>query len=231
MKDVLVAGCSFVDALSGINQSRVDRYGSCAASNASIAARVMHQLSLQQYKKVIVIWSGINRLSIPVGLELHNLYKLRSNPYRFYDIQGPTVWYHSGGILGTEFTTYNVAPFIKNYFATQYKAISPRYLTDQTLLNISAVQSYLENKKIDYEMNFIYDIHKDYSKLRSEYSLGRIDTGSALYKLVNWNRINQCPSLYEWAVQRGKLADDRWHITSEGLVDWCSVNLGVDLLS
>lgn len=230
MKDVLIAGCSFVDALTDINYIRVDKFGSCAASNASIAARVIHQLSLQEYKKVIVIWTGINRLSIPVDIELHNVYQLARNPYMFYDVQDPVVWYHSGGILGTEYHN-NTPAFIKNYFATQYKSISPRYLTTQTLLNIIAVQSYLENKKIDYEMNFIYDIHKDYSNLRSEYSLGQIDVKSPLYNLVNWNRINQCPSLYEWAVQHGKLGDDQWHITSKGLVDWCSVNLGVDLLS
>ena len=230
IKDVLIAGCSFVHALKDINYSRIDQYGSPAASNASIASRVMYQLSREEYKKVIVIWSGINRLSIPLGNELHELYQLNNNPDKYYDMQDPVVWYHSGGILGTEQRT--TAPtFIKDYFKTQYKTISPRYLTDQTLLNIISVQSLLENKNIDYEMNFIYDIHKDYSTLKSEFSLGRIDTSSSLYNLVNWNKINQCPSLYEWAATHGYLGKDRWHITSDGLINWCNVNLGVDLLS
>ena len=55
IKDVLIVGCSFVDALTNINYSRIDRCGSCAASNTSIASRVMYQLAQQEYKKVVVI--------------------------------------------------------------------------------------------------------------------------------------------------------------------------------
>ena len=128
----------------------------------------MYQLAQQEYKKVVVIWSGINRLSVPIDVELHKLYQLDRDPYTFYDNQDPMVWYHSGGILAAEVHS-NIPKFIKNYFKAQYKTVSPRYLTDQTLQNIIGVQSLLENKKIEYEMNFIYDIHKDYSTFNFGY--------------------------------------------------------------
>jgi hypothetical protein len=230
VKDVLIVGCSFVHALTNINYSRIDQYGSCAASNASIASRVMYQLAQHEYKKVVVIWSGINRLSVPIDVELHKLYQLDRNPYMFYDNQDPMVWYHSGGILAAEVHS-NIPKFIKNYFKAQYKTVSSRNLTDQTLQNIIAVQSLLENKKIDYKMNFIYDIHKDYSTFRWGYSLGKIDTSSPLYTAVNWDKITQHNSLHEWAKLHGHLADDQWHITSDGMVKWFYSSLGINLLS
>ena len=230
IKDVLIVGCSFVHALTNINYSRIDQCGSCAASNTSIASRVMYQLAQQEYKKVVVIWSGINRLSVPIDVELHKLYQLDRDPYTFYDNQGPMVWYHSGGILAAE-VYKNIPKFIKNYFKAQYKTVSPRYLTDQTLQNIIGVQSLLENKKIEYEMNFIYDIHKDYSTFNFGYSLGKIDISSPLYTTVNWDKITQNTSLYEWAKLHGHLADDQWHITSDGMIKWFESDLGIDLLS
>ena len=229
MKDLLIVGCSFVHALQYINYSRIDHFGSCAASNSSIASRVMYQLAHRPYKKVVVLWSGINRLSIPVGIELHKLYQLDSNPYPFYDEQTSLVWYHSGGILGP--SSNKIPTFVKEYFETQYKTVSPQFLTDQTLSNIISVQSLLENKNIDYEMNFIYDIHKDYSDFSSGYCLGTIDSASALYKLVDWNRINQSPGLFEWARQHGYLQDDQFHPTPDGTIKWFNSQLGIDLIS
>jgi len=228
IKDVLIVGCSFVESITNINHQRVDRCGSAASSNTSIASRVMYQLSRQEYKKVIILWSGINRISIPIDIELHKLYKLHDNPYGFFDNQDPIVWYHSGPLQDWG---SNIPKFIHNYFKTQYKTISPRYLTDQTLLNIIGIQSYLENKKIDYEMNFIYDIHKDYTNTKFGYGLGSIDTSAPLYNVVNWNKINQHISPYEWGNQHGYLDKDDWHVTSDGMIKWFDSNLGIDLLS
>jgi hypothetical protein len=232
MKDLLIVGCSFVQtmhmSLRTINFNGVDILGSAAASNSSIASRVIYQLARQQYKKVIVLWSGINRLSVPVGIDLHKLYQLNNNPYPYYDHQETLVWYHSGGIMVS--SSDRIPKFVKEYFETQYKTVSPQFLTDQTLLNIISVQSLLENKNIDYEMNFIYDIHKDYSDFHSEYCLGRIDSASTLYDLVNWNKINQSPAPFEWATRHGQLMDDQFHPTPEGIVDWFNIHLGVNLL-
>lgn len=230
MKDLLIVGCSFVEALRNINSFKIDHFGSSAASNSSIASRVMYQLAHQPYKKVVVLWSGINRLSVPVGIELHKLYQLDKNPYPFYDEQGSLVWYHSGGILGPS-SNNRIPKFIKEYFETQYKTVSPQFLTDQTLSSMISVQSLLENKNIDYEMNFIYDIHKDYDDFSSGYCLGRIDSASALYKLVDWNRINKSPGPFEWAGQHGYLQDDQFHPTPDGIMEWFNSHLGIDLLS
>jgi len=229
IKDVLIVGCSFIEHMRNMHHQQFDQFGSAAASNASIAGRVMYQLSRQEYKKVVILWTGINRISIPIDIELHKLYRLHDNPWRFFDNQDPIVWYHSGGIQLDWIT--NLSKFINDYFKTQYKTISPRYLTDQTLLNIIGVQSYLENKKIDYEMNFVYDIHKDYTNTKFGYSLGNIDTSSPLYNLVNWNKINQHHTPYEWGKQHGYLDEDNWHVTSEGMVKWFRSNLGIDLPS
>ena len=229
MKDILIVGCSFVDHMRNMHHQQFDQCGSAAASNTSIAGRVMYQLSRQEYKKVVILWSGINRISIPVDVELHKLYGLYDNPYKFFDNQDPIVWYHSGGMKSD--WGPSLPKFINDYFKTQYKTISPRYLTDQTLLNIIGIQSYLENKKIDYEMNFIYDVHKDYTNTNFGYCLGSIDTSSPLYNVVNWNKINQHLSPYEWGCQHGYLGEDNWHVTPTGMVKWFRSNLGIDVPS
>ena len=234
MKDLLIVGCSFVQSLKTpfrtINHPSVDIFGSSAASNSSIASRVIHQLACQQYKKVVVLWSGINRLSVPVGIDLHKLYQLDKNPYTFYDRQESLVWYHSGGIFGPVYNE-NMPKFINEYFQTQYKNVSSQFLTDQTLMNIISVQSLLENNNIDYEMNFIYDIHKDYNNSPNGHCLGTIDSASTLYKSVRWEKINQSPGIFEWASQHRRLKYDQFHPTPDGIFEWLNIHLGVDLLS
>ena len=216
MSKVLIVGCSYVTLLSKMfNNVVVD--GSPGSGNRAIAARVMYQLATNTYDRVVVLWSGINRLDLPIGLELHNTLP---KYLQFFCLTGNTVWHHSGGLLGC-WTDSTLPKILKSYFYNQYCVADAQYLTDNTLTNVIAVQSLLEAKQIPYTMSFIYDLH---SLTNTEQSLGLIDTNTPLYNLVDWSKFEQ-NTPYEWCQKHGSLQEDQFHPTTESMNEWATLHL------
>lgn len=220
----LIVGCSFTVNLKFCDQvdhSKYKVYGSPGSSNQAIAARVLHEVTQQTINHVVVLWSGLNRLSMPVPLDLH-----RTFDYNYVDVVGNTAWYHSGG-MGCSGQSVEAPRVVKQYFDSQYIGASSEYLTDQTLANIIAVQTLLESRGITCDMSFIYDVH-DSAPSQHEVSHGKISS-TVLYNQVNWAKFTAKQPPWEWACSRQMLDNDGYHPSKSGMISWFKEQLGIDL--
>lgn len=256
MNLVLVAGCSFAGVVTGqsdtainLNQKRFKFFDSSAAGNKAIAARIRYELLRDSYDHVIVLWSGINRIDMPVSSETHTK---TPNNYKYISVMEDWVWYHSGGIAGS-WQSDDVCPAaIKSQFRQEYLHQTARSATDTTLLAIIETQDLLETHKINYTMSFIYDIHQSYddtvdkvtnTKYRTigfdrwplwlslEHCLGKVDATSGLYNMVNWDKFNNTTPPFEYCAKRDLQQIDKFHPTPVGMIEWFKTQLSIDLTS
>ena len=256
MNSVLIAGCSFAGIAAGysnpapnINRTRFKFFDAPAAGNRAIAARVRYELFRGSYDHVIVLWSGINRIDVPVTLKTH--VRTPSN-YRYISVMEEWVWYHSGGMAGS-WQSDDVCPAaIKSQFREEYLNQTARLATDTTLAAIIDTQDLLKSCKIDYTMCFIYDINQSYNDtidkvtntkyrtigfdrwpqwLALEHCLGKIDPTPSLYNMVDWGKFNNVTPPYEYCVKQNLQQIDKFHPSSFGMAEWFETQLGIDLTS
>jgi hypothetical protein len=208
--------------------------GSCGSGNQAIAARVTYELSKYKYEKVIVMWSGINRLDFPIPTTLHQLQPKNNNGqylYEYFTELDTVTWYHSGG-FGASGTGKKCPSILRDWFKTQYIDASPGYLTDLTLSSIISTQAILKQYNIPTVMSFIYDIDRDYTNDAVFYVdnvCGKIDRSSNLMSLVDWSCfVNVLPPL-EFARQTNTISKDGFHPTNDGLIDWFDKSLNINL--
>lgn len=257
MQKVLIAGCSFaaIEALAplppwdGINYQRYHFRGTVAAGNQAIAARVRWEVERNHYDHVVVLWSGINRIDIPLAVDFHR----RMPPtYRFIlDLEDP-VWYLSGGIAGSWQQNDACPEWVRDQFREAFLHQTARSASDVTLREVAELQTWLDDRALSYDMSFIYDIHRDYNDrvdvtnnryrrvaaadrwphwLALEHCLGQVDTGSEYYDQIDWSRCVSQDTPYEWCEYRDLLQPDRFHPTKDGLRQWFDQVLSIDLLS
>lgn len=251
---VLVAGCSYLDVgmrqpmppWDKINYRKYLIKGDVAAGNQAIAARVRHELARQDFEQVIILWSGINRVDIPVSLE--TFYSL-PNTYKFIT-KLDEVWYLSGGMCGSWQQNEDCPSEIRSMFHNEYVNQTARSASDTTLKTIAETQTLLESKGIDYAMSFIYDVNADYNNeldvignkyprtyaterwpnwLALEHCLGQIDTTSPFYNQVDWARFPAKVTPFEYCAARSMLETDRFHPTKDGLKQWFQTQLDIYL--
>ena len=204
------------------------------SGNQSIAARTIFETTRADYDRVIVVWSGINRIDFPIGKSLHKLQTKNSygeHAYAFFTDLGEIVYYHSGG-WGASGFNQPCPRFFIDFFKQQYLSATPRYLTDLTLLSIIQTQSYLEMNKIWYDMKFIYNINADWSNSNLESVLGSIDKTSPLMSKVNWNKFQTKNNLtlYEFARDTNRLFDIL-HPKFECIKDYFRLEFDINLTS
>lgn len=230
--NTLIVGCSYVSNIK-VNPSS-SLYGTPGSGNTAIASRVLEQLSkknVDQYNSIVVLWSGINRIDCPVNLAQHSIFR-DNGYYPFVTVTGDIAWYHSGGIVGSWMQDEFFCPkTVNEYFSTQYKGSTSKYLTDLSLREIVGVQNYLESQQIEYKMSFIYDIHSPYTDSTHGHLAsvcGQVDTRSIYYSLVNWEKFEK-HTPYEWCYSRNLLDDDQWHWTHNGAKSWFNEVLELDL--
>lgn len=169
MDPVLIVGCSFAGISAGyshpaptVNLERFQFFGDAAAGNRAIAARVRHQVSRGKYEHVVVMWSGINRIDIPIEKATHE--KL-PDIYPYVTILEDWAWYLSGGMGSSWQSDDNCPSLVKSQFREQYLHQTPRSATDTTLAAILETQELLNSRSINYTMCFIYDIHQSYDEV------------------------------------------------------------------
>ena len=224
MTKTLIAGCSYVHKLKfdkQINHSQYNIHGSPGAGNRAIAARVTYELLQQQFDQVIVLWSGINRLDMPVPLPLHQTFD-----YNFVDVVGNIAWYHSGGI-GCSGQSPEAPRTVKQYFDTLYVGADQDYLSELTLYSILSVQTLLKNQNIPYKMCFIYDIHNSCPG-QHEVSHGMLSKTSTMYSQIDWLAFGADPP-WEWATARAKLDHTGYYPTNNAFFEWFREQMGVDI--
>lgn len=241
MNRTLLVGCSFIDRLNyrlnesdyHINAKKYHVLASPGSGNQAIAARTIYQLSQDIYDRVVVVWSGINRLDFPISIELHKTYPPnRENSWVCSCPVGSMAWYHSGGILGSGPGELTATPEpLKRFFQTQYLGTESgsRYLTDLSLLSILSTQAVLGRANIPYQMAFIYDTQRSIPGEQEEHSHGIMDTTSPLYNQIDWKKFTRFESPYEWAKRHNKLESDQYHPTRNAMVDWFKLAFDIDL--
>ena len=270
MNRVLIAGCSFAgifnrnaelrwvtpgiisqqsEPLPDINTERFQFFGDDAAGNRAIAARVKNQLPKDKYDHVVVMWTGINRVDVPMERKAH---AKMPNKYRYVSVLENWVWYFSGGMGGSWQYDSDCPDIVKSQFRDQYLHQTFRSATDIALAAILETQEFLDFRKINYTMCFIYDIHQSYDDvvdkvtntrqrymgfdrwpqwLALEHCLGKVDTTSSLYNMINWNKFTVPIPPYEYCLERNMLQIDEFHPTSSGLVEWFDTQLGFNITS
>ena len=235
----LIVGCSFCSTLGEQTTTAWKLHPNIAVKatsgtgNQAIAARVAYECSRNNYDRVIVIWTGINRLDTVITRELHETYPgaWEGNPaYSFCTPLEGSVWYHSGGQAGSWTWDNNCPGDIRQIFKTQYLGADNRYLTDNSLRNILYTQSFLEKLDVAYQMSFIYDPFLDYSQTRHEHYFGTVDKDSAYYNLIDWAKIKVDTTPFEWANQAPeRLESDQLHPTRNAMREWINLTFGIDI--
>lgn len=235
----LIVGCSFCSTLAEQKPNQwqlrpdVVVQATSGTGNQAMAARVSFECSSYNYDRVIVIWTGINRVDTVISRELHETYSgaWEGNPaYSFCTPLVGSVWYHSGGQAGSWTWDKTCPSEIKQIFKIKYLGADSRYLTDTSLLNILNTQNLLEKLGIDYQMSFIYDPFLDYSDTSHEHYFGTIDKNSAYYKLIDWTKIQTNNTAFEWANQsKDRLENDQLHPTRNAMQEWINITFGIDI--
>lgn len=232
----LLIGCSYLHNidLRQINSSKFKIRATPGAGNQSMAARVIHECSQQTFDRVVVIWSGINRIDIPIGKDLHNVQskeeKSGEYKYGYFTELGDMVWYHSGG-WALSGCSDPCPGFLKNFFKHQYKGSTDRYLSDFSLLSVLQAQSFLASRNIPYSMSFIYDIDANYAASKFGPGLGQIDRSSPLNSLVDWTAFSLEKPMFEHGLATDQMTQDQFHPTSKCMIEWFNTYMGIDLKS
>jgi len=235
----LIVGCSFCSTL---GEQKLDQWqlhpnitvkATSGTGNQAMAAKVYYECSKVKYDRVIIIWTGINRLDTVITRELHETYPgaWEGNPaYSFCTPMEGSVWYHSGGQAGSWTWDKTCPTDIRQIFKTQYLGADSRFLSDISLLNIAHAQNFLTTQEIEYQMSFIYDPFADYSQTPHEHYFGKINQTSPYYKLINWSKISKDNTAFEWATnQKTKMESDQLHPTRDAMREWIDITFGIDL--
>lgn len=235
----LIVGCSFCSTLGEQRPGQWQLHpditvkATSGTGNRAIAARVAYECSRNHYDRVVVIWTGINRLDTVITRELHETYPgaWEGNPaYSFCTPLEGSVWYHSGGQAGSWTWDRTCPADIRQIFKTQYLGADSRYLTDTSLINILYTQCLLEKLGVNYQMSFIYDPFRDYSQTRHEHYFGKIDQQSAYYKLVDWTTIKTNSTAFEWSNQtNSRLESDQLHPNRDAMREWIDLTFEIDI--
>ena len=242
MSKTLLVGCSFVDRLNyrlnnddyHVDSKKYQVLSSPGSGNQAIAARTIYQLSQDTYDKVVVVWSGINRLDFPISQELHKTYPPNGkDSWAASCPVGSMSWYHSGGICGSGTSESGTPESFRQFFRTQYLGAESgsTYLTEMTLLSIISCQAVLEKSGVPYQMAFIYDTQRSIPQETEEHSHGIMDTASPLYSMVDWKKFTRFDAPYEWAKQHNRLETDGYHPTRNAMIDWLKLAMNIDLQS
>ena len=212
MPHTLIVGCSYVEMLSpfptnnpnhnknhpehklfdAIDHDNFLIVGRAGSGNTGIAARVIYECSKQKFDQVVVLWSGINRIDIPVPARLQQTFPRRDQHTWVYDYiteLDDVVWYHSGG-WGASGVSQDCPQVIREFFRNQYLGATSKYLTDLSLQSVVNTQTFLKANNIEYKMGWMYNIHEPTSDNIMFSGAGHVDTNSRYYSLVDWSKIN-----------------------------------------
>jgi hypothetical protein len=229
--NVSVIGCSFVGLLNKLRLLRlypgakfhVD--ASAGSGNRAIAATVLNHLAQVKPDAIVILWSGINRIDVPMPANWHNAYGAKPSEASFRKIQDQ-YWYHSGG-FGCGGLYPPTPKILIDYFKSQHLGETPEYFTDLSLLDIIGTLATLKIQNIPYYSNFIYDVHADYSNYADimfnsplEHTLGKISPKSQYYNLMPWDHLDMQNTPFEWAKNQNLLDTDQFHPTPDAMHAW-----------
>ena len=243
----LIVGCSYIENICikspdprhvDINPQKFLLCGTSGSGNQAMAARVIHECQFQQFDKICVLWSGINRLDFPIGKNLHDTYPKDSdgNPkYSYVTPMGELVWYHSGG-FGLSGTSDSCPKLFQHFFSDQYRSCNRAYLSQMTALSIITVQSFVKANNINCQMAFIYDVDADYTESAGydagyvEPGCGKLDRNAQLVSLIDWEMFVKTKPPFESGRDQKRLYDG-FHPDFDFMLEWINQAFELDLRS
>lgn len=242
MKRTLVVGCSFLSTLPCddpandwfLDHERFKVSASAGSGNQAMANRVLYECANQKFQEVIVVWSGIRRLDVPIPLAVFESWPRSGDNDPHWSFNAPLrniVLSHSGGQAGAWTWDRSCPKILRNWFHTQYLADDSPYFTDMSLISIAQTQCFLHSQDIPYRMAFAYDITKG-DDGQHAHCFGYLDHSSIYDQFVDWSKISTDRPLFEWAHRDLKRIDkDGFHPTREAVRAWFDLTFGVDLAS
>jgi len=214
----LVLGCSYTDPDQAVwHDVLFDDYKVYAkggVDNEWIARTGVHALLNNKFDSVFVMFTGLNRISIPTPVDAVDPDYYFNFPVG-YDA-GPYSNVHlvqSGGLGGT-WNSYG-DKHIQDVFKKQYTTNSKTYFSDLNMYHVVMFVAYLQQMGIDFKWTFIYNI---FSTTEHEHLLGQC------YDRTYWNAIDKTNYIpvtpYEFGIQNNFMQEDGFHLTYTGQRAW-----------
>lgn len=214
----LILGCSYTDVdQASWHDVLFDDYSVYAkggVDNAWIARTGVHALLHNEYKKVFVMFTGLNRTSIPTPVDSVDPEYYYSFPVGF-DV-GPYSDLHlvqSGGLGGT--WNFHPGRTVRDVFKAQYASQSKTFFSDLNMYHVVMFVNYLQQCNIDFKWTFIYNI---FSQTQHEHLLGQC------YDTTYWDSIDKTNYIpvtpYEYGIQNNCMQQDGFHLTHAGQCAW-----------
>jgi hypothetical protein len=181
------------------------------AGNKYIADSIIHYVNQSHYDIVLVMWSGLTRLDIPLSdTSWFDNYTNKS----YLEMAGGTHYIMSGGQVGN----WLEHPMAKILFENTYKFTQFKDLALLSLLEMIKLQYFLQSKNIKYYfMSYI-----NYWNQPEDWVSKNLDCGINNYPILDniikeidfsrWIFLNENKDgLFELAVQNNDLLDDDYH--------------------
>jgi len=214
----LILGDSFTDTWSnnwhGILFDDYDIYAKGGVDNSWISRTGIHLLSERTYDNVFVMFTGINRTSIPLPTD--------TIPEDYY-FNFPITQYRnglhliqSGGSCGTWDESKTLDKSIKDIFKKQYSSDNLEFFTHLSMYDVIAFLSFLEARNIKHKYTFIYDVFKKGD--RNEHCLG-VCRNLDYWELLNKQNYIPLPP-YQYGRDNDCLDEDGFHLTKDGQAKW-----------
>ena len=217
----LILGCSYTDTDQASWHSTMFNepyrvFAKGGVDNSWIARTGLHVI--KNYSSVFVMFTGLNRTSIPIPQDCLNLTQdCVDNDYYYsfpigYDF-GPYGDVHlvqSGGPAGIWNEQYHGPA--RSVFKTIHTTTSNTYFSQLNMYHVIMFLNYLKAQNIPYKYTFIYDITQDYL----EPSLGKCN---AYYDMLD--KKHYIPiTPYEFALKTNGFSEDGFHLTTECQAAW-----------
>jgi hypothetical protein len=236
----LIVGCSFFSSLTGNNPDQwqlrpdIQVRATSGTGNQAMAARVLYEISQHNYDRVLVCWTGINRLDTVITRQLHETFPGAWEGCPNYSfctpLSGPVIWYHSGGEAGSWTWDTSCPRPIREIFRHSYIGADSMYYSDISLSSITVCQSVLNHRRISNQMSWIYDPFEDYSNTKFGHALGQINKDSCYFSTVDWSNINTLFTPWEWAQKNPvRFESDLFHPTRDAMREWIKLAFDLDI--
>ena len=214
----LILGCSYTDpdqaSWHDVLFDDYSVYAKGGVDNEWITRTGVHALVNNIYDSVFVMFTGLNRISIPTPADAINPDYYFNFPVG-YDA-GPysdVNLIQSGGLGGTWNSLGD--KHIQHVFKKQYTSNSKTYFSDLNMYHVLMFVSYLQQMGVDFRWTFIYNI---FTNTEHEHLLGQC------YDQTYWNAINKTNYIpvtpYEFGIQNNFMQEDGFHLTHTGQQAW-----------
>ena len=213
----LVLGCSYTDPQwpnsASWHSTMFDEpyrvFAKGGVDNSWIARTGFHVI--KDYTSVFVMFTGLNRTSIPIPQDCIDDDYYFSFPIGYdFGPHGDVNLVQSGGPAGVWNEQYSGPA--KSVFKTIHTTNSNTYFSQLNMYYVIMFLNYLKAQNIPYKYTFIYDIIQDYE----EPSLGKCN---AYYDMLD--KTHYIPiTPYEFALKTNGFSEDGFHLTKECQVAW-----------